>query len=101
MQLGEEEPRHAPVVRLASTFPGVHLIGSRKTSSMRKETAEARIAINVARLLQTPRALNDPVRVMSRLIAAGTTAAKDSRTAAGREALLTVSGINLTVAAGV
>src|SRR5919201_396686 len=40
MQLGEEEPRHAPVVRLASTFPGVHLIGSREKSSMHKETAE-------------------------------------------------------------
>src|SRR5262245_61888517 len=50
MQLGEEEPRHAPVVRLASTFPGVHLIGSGKRSSMRKGTAEARIASSVARL---------------------------------------------------
>src|SRR5262245_7309205 len=72
MQLGEEEPRHAPVVRLASTFLGVHLIGRGERSSMRNEAAEARIESCVARLPQTFREVGQGLR----LIAAGATPAK-------------------------
>ena len=46
-------------------FLGVHLIGSRKNSSMRKETAEERIASSVARLLQPPCELRFRQRLVS------------------------------------